>query len=83
MSWMGQNECAVRMNRKKAKSSWKNMEIVQFQTNINMERKLFVLQMDKWRETLKISVSWGKIIIFLFLQEPTRSKSHSDISLFL
>jgi hypothetical protein len=37
----------------------------QFQTNIQMERKHSVLQMEKWRRTLKISVSQGKIILFL------------------
>ena len=38
---------------------------VQFQTNIKMERKQSDLEMEKWRKTLKISVSIGKIILFL------------------
>jgi hypothetical protein len=36
----------------------------QSQTNFKMERKHSVLQMEKWRRTLKISVSQGKIILF-------------------
>jgi len=36
----------------------------QSQTNFKMERKHSVPQMEKWRRTLKISVSQGKIILF-------------------
>jgi hypothetical protein len=37
----------------------------QFQTNFKMERKHSVLHMEKWRRTLEISVSQGKITLFL------------------
>jgi hypothetical protein len=40
------------------------MEMVQLQTNIKMERKHSILQMEKWRKTLKIPVSGGRYLYF-------------------